>query len=159
MFFRGKKERTPYSFGMTWEWVNDAIIFIFRWTIPLSQTSLGGHENSPVVSWTGGSGRFRIVLETQRHGGCVSTLVGVGSTAAPFCKHGGQCVTGTFLRLYEASVSHAHTHTHPLHTQRPISFDFTSCQGLTWWQVALKSNFRVAIVCSSFWKALVYSRQ
>ncbi len=105
------KERNPYRFGMTWEWVDDAIIFIFRWTIPLSQTSLGGHESSPVVSWTRGSSRFRIVLGTQRHRGCVSMLVGVGSTAAPFCKHGGQCVTGTFLRLHEASVSHTNTHT------------------------------------------------
>lgn len=38
-------------------------------------------------------------------------LVGVGSTAEPSSKHRGQRVTGTFLRLYEASVSHAHAHT------------------------------------------------
>ncbi len=29
------EQRNSYRFGTTWEWVNDDIIFIFGWTIPL----------------------------------------------------------------------------------------------------------------------------
>ncbi len=31
-----------YGFGTTWGWVNDDTIFIFGWTIPLSEMSQGG---------------------------------------------------------------------------------------------------------------------